>query len=65
MEQTKPFANLLEKLLAEGEEDEIRYLVMDALETLDEHEEKALVASQFGEKTQTLWTQMPHLPQKP
>ena len=62
MEHVEPFIALLEKLLTEGD-GEIRYLVMDALEFLDEHkQERELISSRFGSKTLDLWRQMPHLP---
>jgi|HubBroStandDraft_2_1064218.scaffolds.fasta_scaffold1687253_1 hypothetical protein len=52
--QMEEFATLFEKLLTEGDSD-IRDLTQDALETLWDHEEREVVASHFGPKTQELW----------
>jgi hypothetical protein len=52
--QIEEFATLFEKLLTEGGSD-IRDLTQDALETLLDHEEREVIASHFGPKTQELW----------
>jgi hypothetical protein len=47
-------AELLEKLLAEGD-DETRYLAMDAIETLGEKPEGPMVAKRFSPKSREIW----------
>jgi hypothetical protein len=49
------FADLLERLLAEGD-DETRYLAMDAIETFVAKVEGPVIAKRFGPKAIEIWS---------
>jgi hypothetical protein len=53
------FGALLEKLVSEGDND-VRDLVIDALDGLGTCRKKVLIASRFGQKTWQLWMSMPN-----
>jgi hypothetical protein len=52
--EAERFGDLLERLIAEGD-DEVQYLVIDAMEGLMELETKEIVASHFGQLAHKRW----------
>jgi hypothetical protein len=56
------FASMLEKLTLEGD-DEVQYLVLDALDGLLDCDLKGLVAARFGPKVHQLWVERNNLRQ--
>jgi hypothetical protein len=52
--EAERFGNLLEKLIIEGD-NEVQYLVIDALEGLLEREEREIIAGQFGPLARRRW----------
>jgi hypothetical protein len=57
IDEADQFAALMEQLATEGDE-ETQYLVIDALESLWEHEEREIVATRFGPETNQLWIEL-------